>query len=169
MIGTQIKKGITILSNPQKAFHELYGRTFEEVFGDYLKLLVGVSIVSAVVNMIFFIGRAVYYDIFRSVDIQYPAMLNYALGRSTSVLFFYLFAGTFVLFLSSILLKPFFKKIKYVHFLCILFYAMTPLLLFGWIPFAPVVFVVWAGFLFFTGITQYKEVSVKTGSLEQRE
>jgi hypothetical protein len=157
------------LSNPEREFNQINKRSFESIVGDYMWLLVTVAIVTGLLNFLFSIVKAIYLDIFLNIDVQYWRMINYSFGRAFSLLFLYIFAGTFLIFFISILLRPFFHKIKYIDFLGLLLYSLAPLLLFAWIPFNPTPLIIWSIFLFAVGVSSYKAVGIKKGSIQQRD
>ena len=134
MIIRAIKQGFRTLNNPETEFRNMHKKSFETILGEYLILLLSVAIVAAIISFLYYLSKAFYLDIFQTLDVEYARMLNYSLGRSTSLMFFYLFAGTFFVFIFSLILMPFFRKLKYTRLLSIMFYSMTPFLLFSWIP-----------------------------------
>ncbi|MCH8067418.1 MAG: YIP1 family protein [Nanoarchaeota archaeon] len=169
MVFNIIKRSLRILSSPKKEFEDLNKRTFESVVGDYTTLLVTVAILAGLLSLIYSVARAVYFDMFLDISIQYVRMINYSIGRSTSLLFFYLFAGTFLLFFLSMVLRPFLKRMKYTSLLKILFYSLTPLLLFSWFLFNPLPLGIWSLFLLITGIKTYKIEHIKKNSIKKRD
>ncbi|RME30757.1 hypothetical protein D6789_04660, partial [Candidatus Woesearchaeota archaeon] len=80
-----------------------------------------------------------------------------------------LFLGTFGLFLVSIPIAPFLRA-KYTRVLSVLFLALTPLLLFGWLyMFAPALGI-WSVILLFIGTrVQRRARKVKRTSIQQRD
>lgn len=169
MIKEAIKRGIRILSNPKKEFENLNSRTFEPVVGDYMQLLVLVAVLAGFASFLYSLGRAIYLDFFLNVDLHYLNMLNYSLGRSASLSFFYLFAGTFLLFFLSLILKLSFHRVKYISLLKILFYSLTPFLLFSWIFPNPLPLLIWSVFLLSIGIRNHKSFHVKEDSIHKRD
>lgn len=165
-----IKRAWRLLAEPGVSFRDMQKRPFESVVSDYLILLVSVAILAGVTALIFGVLKAVYYDLFFTIDIQYWRMFNYAMGRTTSLGFFFIFAGTFLLFFISVILKPFFRRIKFTRFLGVMFFSMSPVLLFGWIPVMPYALFIWALFLFIIGIGELKAAgSVRKDSIQQRD
>lgn len=169
MISDQIKRGFRILLNPNEEFKALSKRTLEQVIKDYIFLLVSVAIFAATVNFIFLLLKAVYLDLFVNIEIEYFRMINYSLARSGSLLFFYLFAGSFLMFFLSAILRVFFRKIKYADIFKIIFYALTPVLLFSWMQFNPAPLFIWGLFLFIVGLRNYRHFQVKKDSINQRD
>ena len=157
-----------ILINPHKEFSDLNKRTFETVVSDYIWMLVYVAIAAGSFNFLYSFFKATYLDFFLNTDIQYFRMINYSLGRSISLIFFYIFVGTFILFFISISIKTFFSEIKYMHLLAILIYSLSPLLIFSWLPFSPFALLIWSVFLFYIGIKLHK-TDTKIGSIHQRD
>lgn len=164
-----VKLSFQIVADPKHHFQELEKKTFEKAVGYYVRLLISVGIIAALINLVFWMGRSAYYDVFFTVQIDYLRMLNYTLATSSAVLFFYLYAGTFLLFILSIIINLFVRSHKYAEVLKILFYATTPLILFGWVPPTPIPFVVWSIFLFVVGVKSYKSSNVKKESIQNRD
>ena len=169
MIKKHIKFGIDILLNPEKGFKETEKFTFEETVNYYIWLLVAVSIIAGVFNFLYNLIKAAYFDLFFEVDINYLRMINYLIGRSTSIIFFYIFAGTFLVFILSVVLMLFLLRVKYVDLLKVLLYSATPLLFFSWIPYSPIPLIVWSMFLFLNGVKAKKSFHVIKGSIKYRE
>ena len=163
-----IIKGLGILSNPETAFCELENSTLEYVVSYYMTLLVASSIASGLANFIFSLLKSAYLSIFLNANVNYWTLINYLLGVSVLLVFLYIFTGTFILFLISIALKPFFYKIRYVNLLKILLLSLTPFLLFVWIPFSPYPLIIWSSFLFAVGIKSHKITDIKRDSIRQR-
>lgn len=165
-----IKQSIKIISNPSNEFKDLNKKTFENVLSDYFKILLGISILAGIISMLFYTLRSVYFDIFRQIDISYIRMLNYSSGQATGLLFFYLFTGTFIVFILSMVLHTFFRKLKYVEFLKVMFYSLTPLLLFGWVIAAIPGLIIWTITLFIIGIkTELGAKDSKKGTILERD
>jgi len=164
-----IKRGISILANPKEEFLKLNKRTLESVVGDYAILLAIVAVLAGASKLIYSIFNALYLDMSLDVSIQYGRMINYSIGMSTSLLFFYLFAGTFLLFSLSFLLKLFLRKIRYTSLMKILFYSLTPFLLFSWLLPNPLPLALWSIFLFVTGIRTYRDEKIQKNSIRKRE
>ena len=169
MLKEPIKKGIKILSNPEKEFKILNKKSLESVVWDYASMLVAAALLAGIFNLSFSILRALYFNLLVNVDIEYLRMINYSIGRSTSILFLYIFSGTFLLFFASLLLRLFFRNVKYTSLLKILLYSITPLLLFGWFLANPFPLAIWSLFLIYTGIKNHKHIKVRKDSIEMRE
>lgn len=164
-----VRQGIKLLSNPDVEFGNIYQKSFETIVGEYTILLILASIAAGLLSFIWAVSKAGYYDLFQSIDVQYLRMINYSLGRLTSIIFFYLFFGTFAVFFVSVILKPFFRKIKYINLLSILMCSLSPVLIFGWIFVPPYAFLIWSLFLFVKGVRNYKHISIKKDSINMRE
>ncbi len=164
-----IKQGFKTLINPDKEFTNINKRSFESILSDYLIMLLAVGLLAAAVSVLFYLGKAFYLDIFKTVDIQYGRMLNYSMGRATSLMFFYLFSGTFLMFILSMILNVFFRKVKYVKLLGIMFYSLTPVLLFSWVHIFAASLLIWSIFLFCIGIKKESKVHIKKDSIQQRD
>lgn len=170
MILRYVKKGLRVLSNPKNGVSKLSKIPFENTLVDYLQLLLFFGIISAVANLVYSVVKALYLDLFTLVEVQYLRVINYSFGRSMSLLLFYLFAGTFIVFFISLMLKPFTKKIKYTLLLQLLFYSLTPILLFGWVYYFVPGLVIWSIYLLVLGIRQLKsQPKVSKSSINQRE
>ena len=169
MFLTPIKNGMRILLNPEREFKLLNKRSLESVVWDYAYVLAAGAILAGAFNLIFSILRALYFDLLVDVSIQYLRMINYSIGRSTSIIFFYLFAGTFLLFFLSLLLRLFFRKMKYTSLLKVLLCSATPMLFFGWILANPLLLAIWSVFLIYTGIKNHQYMEIKRDSIEMRE
>ena len=169
MIKKHIKLGIAILSNPEKGFQETEKFTFEETVNYYVRLLVALSIIAGVFNLLYSLIKAAYFDLFLKVDINYLRMINYLIGRSTSIIFFYFFAGTFLLFIFSIVIMIFLPRVKYVDLLKILLYSTTPLLFFSWISYSLIPLIAWSLILFVNGIKTKRKFHIKNDSISHRE
>ena len=164
-----IKRWVRILVNPKEEFVKLNRRSGEEDEDDYMTLLVAVAVLAGLSSFIYSIALVSYLDISSDIDVQYLRMLNYSAGRSISLLFFYLFGGTFLLFFLSIILRFFLRKIKYISLLKILFYSLTPFLLFGWFLPNPLPLGIWSIFLLITGIKMHKNEHIKRDSIKKRD
>lgn len=169
MVLTPLKRGFRVLLNPEKESKGLNGKIFEVVVKDYLLILVSVAIIAGIINFTYSLLRALYLDLFLDIDIQYVRMINYSLGNAIALSFFYVFAGTFLIFFLSMILRPFFRKIKYVDLFKVLFYALTPVLLFSWLQFNPVPLFIWSTILFLIAIRNYEKEKTNKGSIDQRD
>ncbi|MBL7056118.1 YIP1 family protein [Candidatus Woesearchaeota archaeon] len=164
-----VKKAFSIISDPKKNFHELEKRTLEETVGYYIRTLLSMGVIAAVLNLIFSLLRALYLNVFVTIDIEYLRMLNYTLGRSSSVFFFYLYAGTFLIFFLAILLNMITKKLGFTDTMKLTLYSTTPLMVFGWIPPTPLPFAVWSLVLFVNGTKNYKITKIDKSSIKNRD
>ncbi len=165
-----ILRGLRLLANPEKAFGGLGEKTLEENLSDYLKLLLIGGVLAGIAQFLLGGGRALYFDLTTTMSIGYPLLLNYLLGRAVSILFFYLFAGTFLMFFLSIILGMFVRGVKYTTLVRILIAAAYPLLLFGWLPFTQGSLAVWSAFLFVLGVRAYRGVKhASRDSINQRD
>ncbi len=153
-----IAKGFGILSDPSQEFEEINKRTFEEVLEDYIKLLLFSGLLAGIVTFIYILIRAAYLNLFKGMAIDYWRLINYSAGTSGSIFFFYLFAGTFLFFILSILIKAFVKGVKYTRFVALMFYSLTPVLFFGWLSarIIPPLFI-WSAFLLAAGVKKENE------------
>lgn len=141
-------EGLKILVSPQNSFENRQKATFESNLTEYLNRILLMGLTAGILSFIYDICRSVFFQIFYTVDIQYLKVINYASGKALSIFFFYLFAGTFLVFIISFILNKFFKKIKYTRIFEIMFLALTPLVLFAWIPSAIIPLTLWSAFIF---------------------
>ena len=164
-----LKAGIGILRAPHKEFSRLRERELETVLYRYLWMLLFLGIATAIFRVAYYVGRALFYDLIRELDVQYWRLLNYGAGEAVAALFFTLFAGTFILFAISMIIGPF-VKVKYIELLKLLFVALTPVLLFGWFSIALPGLFVWTFILLITGTQtlMHAEDRIK-GTIKQRE
>src|SRR3989344_7633616 len=165
---SSINKGFRRLSNPEAELSKKKG-SFEDDARTYLTLLSACAILAVAVTFFFGFGRAVFLSIFLNASIEYPSMLNYLVSKIVAVIFFYLFAGTFLLFLFGVIIDLF-AKMKYVDLFRVIFFSATPILLFGWLPIFAFHLLIWSGFLFIK-VIQYSrgKKSSKKGSINERD
>ncbi len=88
-------------------------------------------------------------------------MINYSFGTATGMSFFYIFAGTFLFFFISLIVKIFTRKMKYMDLLRLMFYSVTPFLIFGWIPIPMAALAIWCLFLLIKGYKSYNKYKGK--------
>lgn len=169
MVGDALRQGVRVLMYPGKCFEELNGMTLERVSSLHMILVIFAGIAAGVVSFLFTLGSTLYFDVFRNLDTNYFVVANYSFGISMGFIFLYLFVGTFGVFFVSLLLRPFFRKMKYTAFLKIVLFSVVPVLFFGWIMRIPIPFFLWSVFLFIVGIRTYRKHTVKHGSIDQRD
>ena len=170
MVFKHLRRAFWILTAPNEAVSLFKKKTFEQSLGNYLNLMLSMGFLAGILSLIYDLLRSVYVNIVLTVNIDYWRLINYSLGKSVAIFFFYLFAGTIFFFIISLILNPFFRKLKYTRLLELMMFAVTPLLLFGWFPKAIIPLVIWSIFLF---VTCYKNQDsskhVKKGTILQRE
>ena len=148
-----VSQGFRTLFNPQKEFEALRNRTFEDVIEDYILLLLVAGVVAGIMSLISRFIYSGYLSIFKGMSIDYWRLLNYTVGNSVSMFFFYLFAGTFLIFIITMIARIFMKGIKLTRLLSLMLYVITPLLFFGWIvPSMFLPLIIWSLFLLATGL-----------------
>ncbi len=159
-IKSAVKHGISVLSNPDREFSSMKERSFEEILDDYIKFLLVAGLLAGVAAIAYQFGRAAYLDVFKSIAVDYWRLLNYSVGTAVSTFFFYLFAGTFLMFIISLVLKIFVKGLKFTRLLSVMIYSLSPLLVFNWLKDSlfPALFV-WSLFLLVKGVKIVKEAS----------
>jgi hypothetical protein len=168
VIWKAILNRIAVLAHPDKEFSRLPKTSLELLVKEYFILLLISGLVAGVFSLLYGIGNAVYLKTFLNVDVQFLRMLNYLLGKFVSIMFFFLFAGTFLFFIVSIILRIFIK-IKYVDMIKIMLLSISPLLLMAWLPWSVIPLIVWSAILFIVGISQQKTQTIKKNSLKQRD
>lgn len=158
-----------VLVDPKTSFATLKTKPLEPQIQKYLLLLLSNALGAGILSLLIVFAKALYFDLTLNATINYWYLLNYALGEANAFLFLYLFCGTFLLFFVSLLLLPL-TRIRYTLLLKVLFYSLSPLLIFGWFyPVAPALFL-WAIVLFITGSkTSQKFEAQKKGSIEERD
>jgi len=131
-----IIQGFRTLANPEREFENINKRSLEKILEDYIKLLLASGLLAAVIAFIFI-------------------LINYSAGISGSLFFFYLFAGTFLFFLLSLIIRIFVRRIKYTRLISVLCYSLSPILLIGWISNKLILALgIWSAFLLIVGIRQ---------------
>ena len=164
---TAFKQKFQLLLDPKKGLEEESKKTFEKALNEYLLHLVLLGVGVGVFIFLFNLAKSVYYDII-GASINYLYMLNFLLGNVTSVVFFYYFSGIFLLFGLSLVLSPFLKNMKLTKVLHLLFVALTPVLLFGFIPVLVPALFVWAVVLFIAGKPYFVKKKHGKDSIHQR-
>ena len=147
----RLKRILNFLKNPEKEFLNIKSKKLDPLLGDYLSVLLLISLFSGIVSFIFSIVKSFYYDSFFNADINYLRVLNYSLGISVSLFFLYIFLGTVIIFFLSVILRTLFKlPLKLV--IKIVVFSATPMLLFSWIPKLGLALVVWSIYLVVLGL-----------------
>jgi hypothetical protein len=154
-----IRSRAAILANPQHAFAKMKEQSLESVVADYLYMLLLLALATMAVDFAYFAGRSAYLDIFSNAGVNYIRMLNYGIGQSWGLAFFYVVAGTVLAttlaFVLSVIMRTRFKDM-----VRIMAFALSPLLLFSWLPFTVIPLFIWALFLF---IIAYRETKGNSG------
>jgi len=164
-----VKFAVKIASSPEKIFSEIHKKTFDGALYFYVKMLIFSALAAAVWSFVFSMLKAAYYQAFLNAGVQYLRLMNYSLGKSVSISFLFVFAGTFLLFPIASMFKPFFRDIPYLDYLKIVIYSTAPILLFGWISFSLIPLFIWVLFIFFVGVKSYKADFSKKGTIRQRD
>jgi len=156
----RIKKSISfafgILRNPENEFKELKKKSIDSVLSDYIVLLLSAGVLGGFANLLFMLIRTFYYDFILNANINYFGILNYSLGISMSILFFFIFAGTALMFILSYIVNIFLKG-KFVDSVKLIMYSAVPLMMFGWIPLIGYGNVVWSFYLLYNGYSELKD------------
>jgi hypothetical protein len=156
-----VKKGFAFLANTDKELAGLEKRSLEEVLEQYIKLLLLSGLVAAITGVLWTLGSALFYHLFRNVTVEYLRLLNYSLSLAGGTFFFYLFIGTFGLGALSLLLRPFVRK-KYTELVKLLAAATTPVLLLGWVsPQIGAALLIWSLFILVRSATTRTGRSVR--------
>lgn len=143
---------IRILLEPKKEFSRLKKRTLETIVGDYFIMLLSVSALSGLFNFCMVFINAFYLDFFLNAEANYWAISNYFFGKAISIVFLYLFVGSFIIFCISMILRLFVKGMKYTELLKVIMCSASPLLLLSWIPQSFLILTVWSIALFILGV-----------------
>jgi len=158
------------LVSPKQAFLDINKKTLEDVVHDYLFLLLCFGILAGVSSIVINLAKAIYVNFFLHATVQYFRMLNYTIGRGVTTTFFFIFAGTFLLFVATIIILFFIRGIKYTEICKIAMGSMAPAIFFGWLQISPIVFVVWSTVLIIIGINeQKKNRKIRRDSIENRD
>jgi hypothetical protein len=168
-IKTYITEGIQLLKNPEKGFIFLNKKTLEYVVGAYLRLLLVIAFVAGAVNLLFSLGRTLFFDLTRTLEVDYAVIINYRMVESFSLIFSYLMVGTFLMFIISTIIKIFYKKLKYTELLKIMLYSTYPLLLFSFVPYIAISLLIWSIFIFSIGMKMHKSHKISKDSIKQRD
>jgi len=169
MIRHDVKERLRLLIRPETTYRQTYAKkTLEEVVNEYLRLLITAGVVAALLSLVISVIRAAYYDVFLNATIKYWNLLNYQVGLSTGILFFYIFTGTFILFIISLIMNAF-TRMKYSQLIKTLLIAVTPLILFGWLPVSRIPLIIWSAFLFTMLVREEKKRKIRRTSIEQRD
>jgi hypothetical protein len=164
-----IIKSFTFLTEPKKNFVKLKEKKFETVLTDYLTLVFIFGLFAGVVYFLYSLGKAYYLDIFYNVYVDYIRLANYSLGNSAAVLFFYFFAATFLVTITSLIINSFMKKTKLTETMKVVMYSTLPLIFFGWIPTSVWAMSIWTLFLLITGLKTSKQKMIDKHSIQQRD
>ncbi len=148
----RIIREFRVLSNPDEGFRRLEKRSLEDVVSDYILILLLSSALGFLATVILSVIRAVYYQLFYHADIFYWNMLNYAFGIGLALFYIYLFLGTFGVFILTLVMRAFARKMRYVRLIKIVLLSTAPILLFGWIPLSQFPLFVWMLFLLVKGM-----------------
>ncbi len=146
MVFGRIRKRWHFLLKPQYKPGNRKG-AFEDALSEYLILLIVMSVLTGAAVFAANTLKSLYYGIFFDAGINYWNMLNYSFGLASGAVFFCFFAGTFLVFLASIALRPLVRA-KYVQLLEMMFMALSPVLLFAWVPGLWPALLLWSGVIF---------------------
>lgn len=148
----RIKRGFVFLANPSKGFKQISNETLESSLENYIKLILLSGFFAGLTNFVYRLIRAIIFDVFEGVSVNYWHLINYTLSISSGIFFFYLFIGTFGVGFTSIILNIFFKR-KFATLVKILMYSLLPVILIGWISIGlGVSMLFWSLILFITGL-----------------
>ncbi|MBS3158003.1 hypothetical protein J4206_01820 [Candidatus Woesearchaeota archaeon] len=163
----QVNRCILILYDPKQSFHELEKESLEEVTSYYMQMLLFAGAATGLFNLMFLLSKTLYLDFIVDIDVRYSIVFNYLVGRATSLVFFYIFGGTILLFFLSMIIRIFIR-LRYAELLKLLMYSIAPLLLFGWIVGFQAIAVIWCIFLFVIGLKTYTVKSIKKDTISNR-
>jgi hypothetical protein len=154
-----VGQAFRVLSNPETEFTGLCKRTLEDVIEDYIKMLLAAGVLAGMMNFIYQFLMAGYLSLFKGIKINYWNLANYSAGTSLSIFFFYLFAGTFLLFVLTVILKILVRRIRYTSLVSITIYSLTPIIVFGWLILTlSAVLLIWSAFLLVNGVAVVRRV-----------
>lgn len=128
-----IGRAVAVIRNPDHAYGQLHSRTLEDVLADYVKLVMASGLLAGVVSFIWAFGRAAYLQLVRGIVVDYWRLANYQAQVLAGTFFLYLFAGTILFFLASVVVKAARPRAGYTQVVMVLCYALSPVLLFGWV------------------------------------
>jgi hypothetical protein len=150
------------LRDPREAVEQLSVHSLETMLAHHGKLVVLSGILSGLASIVWALLRAAYLDFGRHIEIEYLRLINYYSGIAFGTFLFYIFAGTFLLFLVTVLVRIFIRDIPYWTLVKIFCIAFIPLALFGWISklFVPGL-LVWFAYLAVSGIRVARELTRK--------
>ena len=148
-----VKSGLSLLMNPEREYRRIHSRTLEEILGDYMKLLLLSGVVAGIVSFLVMVATAAYRNLLKGITVEYVRLVNYSVQILTGTFFSYIFIGTFVTFLVSVILNIFLHRLSYTDVVKIVCTSMTPLLLFSWIArITAIPLLIWSVFLIVAGI-----------------
>ncbi len=155
MLKEPIKEAIDVMSFPGKSFGKASKVSFEKSLGNHMLRVLIAGFSGLGFNLLFGLIRALYFQIFFSADVNYWNVVNYSLGMGISIFFFFVFAGSFILFAVALLLRPFNRKLKFIEHIKIVIMSSSPVVLLGWIPALAPSAGIWSLLLFFIGKKDY--------------
>lgn len=133
MLRAPIRRAWSAVTEPKRSMDELDGTTLETMLGDYCKLLLASGALAGLTAFVVAFVRSFYLDVVRNVHIEYFNLANYYAGIATGIFFFYLFAGTFLFFLLTLVVWAANRPVEYTRIVKAASLGMSPILLFGWI------------------------------------
>lgn len=151
---------LATVREPLTAMREVARRPLEDTIGKYLVLLAYSGIVAGLVSLLWALGRGVYLDVVHNITIDYWRLINYFGQVLMGTFFLYIFFGTFILFLITLIVHRFAAHAKYVHVVAVTCASTAPLLLFGWVNYRVLIaLLIWMLFLLVTGIFVLRETA----------
>jgi len=132
MVYKRFAKWFNFLTNPSTSYKRVIKGTLEEFLGDYMKMLLMVGVLGGLAVVIWQFIYAGYLSVFKGVSINFLRLANYYSGIAVGTFFFWLFAGTVIMFLAVIIIRIFIHE-KIAQGVMRLCFSLAPVFVFGWI------------------------------------
>lgn len=163
-----ILRALTFLADGKEGIRHERKRPVEDIMGDHVKFVFIMSVFASLVSTIVTFATAAYLAKFRAVAVDYSRLLNYSISIIGGTISFYFFAGTFLLFLISIILTLFIR-IKYFELLRYLCLAYIPIISFAWInPQFVYALLPWGLIVFVSCLQTHNEAKKAAHATEQK-
>ncbi len=152
--------GFEALREPRQAQLRALEEPIEDALGNHMRRVLTAGVAAGLFSLIFSVAQALYLQQIKHVDIAFGRLLNYYSGIAFGTFLFYVFAGTFLLFLLSVVIRLFVRQVPFWTLIKLLCIAMVPVLLFGWIGRGvALALLVWSAFLLVSGILTVRSAS----------
>lgn len=139
-----------IIIDSKSAYSSWMKQSFDDSLSFFMKQLLRTGALSAAWLFAFELLRMVFFDVFRSVNVNYLRFINYFASLSFGSFFGWVFFGVLSVFIFSVVLNMF-SSDKFTLVVQRVMFCFAPILLFGWFSFRiiPVLFV-WSVVLWFS-------------------